>query len=264
MSRNEQEKGVLILPSAAFPAFRKTIVQAMNAQRERVHAAAAAAFDYLNQADAPATPGAPGRRTRLAEMKKALKAEDRYQALNRAHDLIYKALDAIDGTLPRNDGWNGWNAVPRNRWDNDTRNAAAHLLIPYASQGMPLTFGAPKKKNLPPLPASTTAFHDGSASLTLTQAERKVSWHVDRSNHAVDHAWASPLGQAFAKALEGVEWTRGTGGAFRYSDEYGEDAAMEHGGASVRISRHFGPRGEQEFEDEHGYNPTTRKMTRRY
>ena len=59
----------------------------------------------------------------------------------------------------------------------------------------------------------------------------------------MDHAWASQLGKVLSAALEKVNWTRDTGGVFRYTDEYARDNELDGGFSSVSISRSYGPRG---------------------
>lgn len=255
MGKREQEEGTLLLPAAAVVPLRKALVNSINAERAKVLAAAAEIFDYFQQQDPSPAPGVAGKRTRLSEFKRATK-EPGFNAYHNAHHKIYQAMEKLDGSL-ENRRW----GAPAPRWDRETREEAAQLLVPYGEKVIKLK--APKKKDYPPLPANTLSFSASAASLTLIPDERKVVWEVDNSKNAVDDAWKSALGRAFAKALQEIKWTRGTGGVFRYSDEYDEDACMSHGGNPISISQHFGPLGEEEFSHERGFHPTTLKAVRR-
>lgn len=255
MGKREQEEGTLILPAAAVVPLRKALVNALNAERAKVLAAAVEVFDYFQQPEPPPAPGVPGKRTRLSEFKRVTK-EPGVKSYYAAHEKIHQVIDKLDGSLDHR----RWGA-PEPRWDYQTREEIADLLVPYGQQTVKLK--APKKKDYPPIPANTLSFSVSAASLVIRPDERKVVWDVDNSKNAVEDAWGSALGKAFAKALQEIKWTRGTGGVFRYTDEYEEDACMSHGGNPISISQHFGPLGEQEFAHERGFHPITLKATRR-
>jgi hypothetical protein len=246
MSIYEEERGTLILPSAAVPTFRKSIVSAMNVERARVLEAAEKLYEYINAPD-PAKEGERAKRSRLKPIREALKSGKPTHTIRYAiSDVFSKAFDALDGQIK--DSFYGYSS---HRYSHEVRQEAINLLCPYSSKEVELR--APKKKDYPPLPMSTTQFDCDDASLTIDAKTREVHWYVGRNNHAVDHAWASPLGKAFEKALTQVAWTRGTGGSFNYSNEYDEEAAMDHGGAAVSISRAFGPEGKKNQEDQYGF-----------
>lgn len=253
MGKREREEGTLVLPSAAVVSFRKAIVAAMNAERAKVLEAATAVYDYLNTADAPTTPGAPAKKTRLTEFKNQVKKSQHTKDWA-ARQAIYSIFEKLDGRMEQR-----WDAP---KWNNEVRYQASHLLIKSDPKGN-VKLVAPKKKDYPPLPASTSRFEADSAYLAIDAEKRTVTWDVDESKNAVENAWESAMGKAFKKALESVKWTRDTGGVFRYADEYGMEASMDHGGNPIRISQHFGPRGVAIFESENGYNPVTMKFKRR-
>jgi hypothetical protein len=81
------------------------------------------------------------------------------------------------------------------------------------------------------------------ARLTLEEATRTLRWNVSENNHAVEYAWAHPMGRALARALASVTWTRGSGGTFIGNDEYNRDSECEDGGANY-VTRGYGPLGE--------------------
>lgn len=254
MSTYEEERGTLILPAQAIPTFRKTIVNGLNAERQRIFDAAQRLYEYVNQPD-PAQEGERAKRSRLKPIRDALKnGKNNYQKREQVKQALYRAFDAIDGKIDYN-----YMSRSYHQYSNDVRHEAVKILCPYNEQKVELK--VPKKKDYPLLPMSTTSFQCSDASLTINQEERTVEWYVDRNNHAVDHAWESVLGQSFEKALSEITWTRGTGGSFRKTDEYAEDAAMEHGYSPITISRSFGPRGDRQYEDETGIKRRGSKLS---
>jgi hypothetical protein len=68
-------------------------------------------------------------------------------------------------------------------------------------------------KVIGPLGNRTTTWRLGHEAL-ITLNGRKVRWDVDENNHAVDRAHSHPMAVAFFAALDGITWTRGTGGDF--------------------------------------------------
>lgn len=225
MSKREEEQGTLVLPSAAVIPLRRALVEAMNAQRQRARDWAARAYAHLQSQDGQA-------------QRQAIN-----QALRTGPDARPSADDLLGEVVRRVNNARGEPGEPVFQ--------AARLLLPFApwprpANPRPRRLQAPKKKDLPPLPAQTWQFQDEGAAVRIDPEKRTLSWEVDRSNRAVEHAWAGPLGRALQAALDKVEWTRATGGVFRYADEYADEAAMEHGGNPVRISRAFGPLGEEE------------------
>ncbi len=253
MGHHNEERASLILPAAAISPLRKALIAAQNAEREKEFDIASRVFAYLQEVD-PKT----GRKERMNALKAILRKGDTYKNRQEAHDFLFKAMDALNGTPQDSYGWN-YRPNP-NLWSYDQRSAAADFLIPHTFGKNPLKLVTPLKKNVQKLPATTLAFNDTNCCLVINPEKRTVEWDVDRAKNAVEDAHASALGKAFLKELETVKWTRGTGGVFRQSDEYSEDAAMDHGHNPVRISHHVGHLGEQIFTDEHGYNPRTRKL----
>jgi hypothetical protein len=257
MGRNEEERGTMVLPSAALAPLRKALVTALNAEQDRIFELAKAVHDRLQQPD-PTT----GRKETLNAIKAELRKDD-WQWWNRAHGLLSDIIDKIDGPIQEENGWSL--RVPTHRWAQAERDAAMELLIPYRQKPQDRKVLTPLKKNLHKLPADTLHFSTRSeTTLTIHPATRTVEWEVSRGKNNVRDAHKTTLAKAFFSFLENVKWTRGTGGVFRQSDEYAEDAAMSHGFNPVTISQHFGPLGEEEFTGVHGYNPRTRKVAKPY
>lgn len=100
---------------------------------------------------------------------------------------------------------------------------------------------APKRKALDLVGKRADAFSFEEASITFKG--RDVTWHVDRNNKAVETARRHPVAKAFFRALDAVEWTRGTGGELCGNDEYNEDGAGE-GDRGNYVTKRYGPLGE--------------------
>lgn len=122
---------------------------------------------------------------------------------------------------------------------------------------------APLRKEFQHAKSSTLCFGNGECSLSFEPKTRLVRWAVGENNHAVDRAWESALGKAFRSALKQVTWTRGTGGHFRYANEYMRDDDHEHSGGGSRISSRYGPLGDQTYEQQHGIRLKKRPPARR-
>lgn len=249
MSTYEKERGEYLLPASEVASFRRGMVTAMNRHREKVYEAAQALHAYLTE-PIQRPGGKPARRERLAELNKAIK--DRSW---RVSELLYEALDKID-PMPR-----GY-SFREPKWDQHVRDEAINMVLPWR-EGQPRKLQAPKKKDLPPLPANTTSFHMGEAHVFIDPKTRRVEWSVAENNHSVSRARESLLGQVFFSQLNNVKWTRQTGGFLRYTNEYMRDAAWESGADAVDTRNHKGPLGEKQREYEMGpLMPSRRRMRR--
>ena len=255
MGRNEEERGSLVLPSAALAPLRKALVTALNAEQDRTFEIAKAVYDRLQEPD-PVT----GRKETFNAIKAELR-KDSWQARHKAQELLSEVIDKINGPIRETNSW--YQSAPTNQWTHAQRDEAIDFLVPYQQNPKERKVVTPLKKNLHKLSADTLQFDaSGEASLTINPTTRTVEWDVSRGKNNVRDARETTLGKTFFAFLEKVTWTRGTGGVFRESDEYAEEAAMSHGGNPVSISQHFGPLGEEEFTSVHGYNPRTRKVAR--
>ena len=250
MGKREQEQGFLQLPASQMVGFRKSLVTGENKFRQQALEAAEALYAELQAS------GANGH-SLMHEVRLVLR-QPRVTAGDVA-DVLRKGFNRLDGSL--DSSRNHWTAHPdrRSRWDEEVREKAIDLLVPHPSPGQSMRLQSPKRKDLMPLPATTTSFSNDGCSIQLDEIRREVKWQVDESNNAVERAWKSRLGRGFAAALEKVTWVRGTGGFFRYSDEHSLDAAVGGKRVTVSIRQHFGPLGEQEFQAVHGCHPATRR-----
>ena len=87
----------------------------------------------------------------------------------------------------------------------------------------------------------TTTFRCGEPLITFDRGKRSVRWEVPEGNHARDHGRNHPIAQALFKALDRVQWTRGTGGKIVGNDEYNRDSEYEGGGGNYVIDE-YGPK----------------------
>jgi hypothetical protein len=105
---------------------------------------------------------------------------------------------------------------------------------------------SPKKKDLPFANNKTVKYGDNAvlawdAYLALSDKGRELRWSVPENNHAVEQAWAHPMGRVLAQALARIVWTRGSGGKFLSNNEYNRDSEHEGGGGNY-VSSSFGPK----------------------
>lgn len=99
----------------------------------------------------------------------------------------------------------------------------------------------------------------GHSDLVVTFNKREVTWRVHENNHSHDDAEESIIGRTLLGLLSRVEWTRGSGGYIRYTDEYLNDSAIEHGGSATSLQCVYGPKGERAQEIENGCCFSTRR-----
>jgi hypothetical protein len=81
----------------------------------------------------------------------------------------------------------------------------------------------------------------GEACISFNDKAKSVTWDVAENNHAVDHAHKQTMGRYLFRALNKVEWTRGTGGTIVGNDEYNRESDYEGGGANY-ITYRYGPK----------------------
>ena len=240
MARNEEEQGNLVLPTAAVIPLRKALVDRENKER-------AATFDLATRVHAHLKSDA-GLADRKALSKILKQPNARWGA---THSFLAEMIRRLNPSMRSDDT------------AYDRAGDVERLLITRPKEaGEKPKVQAPKKKDLAPLPAQTWSFDGGECSVSIDPKTRMLRWHVGRNNHAVEHAWESELGKTLSAELRKINWTRATGGVFRHTDEYAEDAALENGGNAVRISRAFGPLGEQEKKAEYGL-PRFRRSSKR-
>lgn len=256
MGNNTQERGQLILPSAAVVTVRNALVEATNKQRAQWLEVATKVYNNLRE------PGNAEDRNILSSLLRNKPVPGYFHGLSSFLEKKIKQVQAVGSV--------NWS---HSRWDQGRDNSefeqlwqVENLLFTRPEKaGDPRKIRAPKKKDMAPLPQSKTwSFSNDDCSIHIDPEKRTLEWYVSENKDAVECAWNSPLGKALKAALKNVKWTRGTGGVFNYSDEYGRDAAMEHGYDAVSISHAFGPLGDDEMDSRSGFSQRKRQPKKSY
>lgn len=99
----------------------------------------------------------------------------------------------------------------------------------------------PTKKDLKIFPTSRDArLEMEEAVIVLCNADRTVRWVVHENNRAVEHARRHPVARTLFRLLDGVTWTRGSGGQIVGNDEYHRDNEYEGGGGNY-VTKEYRP-----------------------
>lgn len=69
---------------------------------------------------------------------------------------------------------------------------------------------------------------------------REVTWDIGCNNHNVEQAHDSGIAKVFFGYLDGIRWTRNSGGYCLYGNEY----SRELGGGGDAVTNRYGPLGE--------------------
>lgn len=213
MSKSEWEAGSIVIPAAAWPTFRRTLIEKWNAEQDRLLALAQTMRGEVEKA-------AKGKRgfDRAGWLCTRMNAGHWGENGASARSDDYEEVLRLIGLQPTYSGPNG-------SWTTPTKTRA------------------PKRKDLKILPVSRGATLDlGEATIHLDDKERTVSWRVSENNHACDCARSLPMARALFGMLARVEWTRGSGGKIVGNDEYNSDSEYEGGGSNY-VTAAYGPLG---------------------
>jgi hypothetical protein len=225
MAKNEWESGSIVIPAKEWPGFKRKLRDEHDRlQRLRLELATSLSTELKTL----------GRGKRNFDFEEA--AEDLFQkrAVARFSPLAEESFFILKSIFPTQQG------------------AEKPLRV------KPLT---PKKKDFPLATSKTFAFDCDEASITLDDKERKFRWHVSENNHAVERAHEHPLAVAAFKALDRIQWTRGTGGKITGNDEYNQESRDDGGGANYATYR-YGPLG-KDVELEYLLKKSKRRAPRR-
>lgn len=203
MGHWEMQRGEFVVPKARWAAFKKVVREAYNAdQNARLETALAVHARTF----AKAGKAGPG-----------LTVEGLRQELRRS---LHKGCDDLSVA---------WGMLKTGRWPD---------------HGTPLTrkdVPKPKRADFPLATNRTNSFRGDQCDLSFDDGTRTVRWGVDQNKGTIDAAWGSALGRAFRAALNGTEWTRGTGGEIETVHESRDDWSPEQ--PFVASGDTYGPLG---------------------
>ena len=212
MSRYEWERGEFTIPSAEWAGFKAKIRDEMNELHVRQFDIAKKLYD------------------RLIVLAKGSKN----------FDINFHGFEEIEKLRLPESHW----AVNANR--NLTRQdelTVVWALSVYCPKTKRDRLVRPTQKMFPKLGNNVTEFTNSNCSVTFDNTAKKVYWEVPENNHACDDARDTALGKVLFKALDGVKWTRGSGGRIWGSDEYRDEANRDHGfGDSSFEKKSWGPK----------------------
>jgi len=203
MAKDEWESGSVIIPRQQWPQFRKSIVEKYNELLLEVFEEAEKWYELAKKAGC------------------------------RKQDFNYSAWL-----------YNNMKLTP-NIVAAEAEHKVKRLIVSVDANGKTVLH-RPKKKDLGLLPVSRSPNRwlrvNSDARLALRDKETVFSWNVQENNHAVEGAWRTPMAQHLCALLDGIKWTRDTGGKFVGNDEYNQDCDYPGGGANY-VTRRWGPRG---------------------
>lgn len=224
MSRNDWERGTIILPSAAVAPLKKQLRDFTNRLHADVRARAVRIHKEIRTTSVTKYRAELTRRSGRVHGGR----EAKLGYLGLVEHLAYDVLEGI------------------------CRDAERGGVKLHQATVADVEQIAPKATN------RTTVFavHDqyGCPEASIDFDGRKVTWDVMEGNRNCENARASALGGTFFDALRRVTWTRGSGGVVVGNDEYNEDS-KEHGGGANYIVDDFGPLGEAERAYSMGMTP---------
>lgn len=248
MSNYQEENGELLLPSGAVVDLRNALTVLVNTQRAKTFELAEKVHAYLTS-----EAGAADRKKLNAILRG--KPIDHVRSVEGIIESVVEKLNP-----PRKDRW-GYTLDDGDDPNYEKSYTISRLLFKRNERGVAEKLQAPKKKDYPLFPSSKTWEWEGEEFFVRIDPKTRVlTWSIPQKNRSVDRAHGSPLGRVLFGALDKMEWTRGTGGVSRYSDEYMREADMEHGGGGSRESG-YGPKGKQMMEAR--WAPLTRRRTRK-
>lgn len=214
MSRNDWERGELLLPSGEAVAVRRAVRDEYNRCVDGVY-----------------------------EVCKAFWRDERTRSLDKYEQALGRFVASRQRRFGRPQFANRRDWVSEHaRWELqgilDAARAGAGTLRQVTRKDL-------AQHGLAPATSKTTTFQLESTSISF--AGRKLSYWSGENNHQVERATSHPVVQALLRALEQVRWTRGSGGTFWGNDEYNRHEAISGWGSGASyLTRDYGPVGQAE------------------
>lgn len=199
MSKYESEHGSIVIPTDQWVAFRKGIIEAHNAEQERLFALATSVL------------------ARVKAEAKGKRGFDYAEAIRRATRSLTTERSDYNRDEHEISGLLGMNAKQVDgKWVEAKKPSS------------------PKRKDLDIRPTSRGGerIDADEGSIKLVDETHTVHWSVSENNHACDTARSHPVGRALFRALGKVEWKRGSGGKIIGNDEYNREADGEGAGGN--------------------------------
>lgn len=220
MSCNGWEKGTIIIPTAQWAGFKKSIREACAAAE-------------------------------LHDFELAVKLVDAVKTKNKGkRNVDWKAeVDTEFDRTVRGHGY--WSSVER-AYPFKLLSGYAYYLLQERLLARDEKSGkhklrTPLKKDFCTVNGKTVTFNAVDGDLSLDDKKHAAVWYVGENNHAVDNARESFVGNLLFKLLDKVQWGRNSGGAIIGNDEYNRDAGRDSAGSGGSyVSKAYGPLGEKE------------------
>lgn len=220
MSCNGWEKGTIVIPSAQWAGFKKSIREACAAAE-------------------------------LHDFNLAVKLVEAVKAKNKGKRGVDWRVE-LDQESDRTERSYGYYATTAYAYPFKLLAGYAHYLLRERLLVLDEKSGkyklrAPLKKDFCTVNGKTITFDAVDGTLSFDDKKHAAVWYVSENNHAVDNARESFVGNLFFKLLDKMQWGRNSGGAIIGNDEYNRDSGRDSAGyGGSYISKAYGPLGEKE------------------
>jgi hypothetical protein len=128
--------------------------------------------------------------------------------------------------------------------DTETRDLAEHLTGAYRMQGKPRRV-LPADMDYPT--NRTLSFGSGEFGMSFNKETNSVDYSTAQNRHVIEAAHSTGIYGALMKSINGMRWTRNTGGRIWNDNEYADESRREQGYASDLTSYACGPIGAQSW-----------------
>lgn len=185
---------------------------------------------------------------------KALAAGKGKRGKNRAEAILTVVARALGGTYQAS--WGDYNGPHEDLWYDFVGSQGKVVQTSGARDGLLVKkILKPKKSDYKQLPLTRDCTIDlPDASITLNNKTKTVTWDVPENNHARAHARGHYVAKALFRALDRVDWKRGSGGQIVGNDEYNRDNYESGGGGNYTIATYPPPKQPKNASLLHSYS----------